>query len=293
MASRSLAAVAALASILVGPAPALAWGYEGHRVVADLARPYLTPEVRGKVDALLATDNDTLSGHDMTEEATWADSWRGANHPETGDWHFVDTELDSPDVKAACFGEKAIAGPASKGPAEDCVVDKINQFAAELADPQVDQGECLLALKYLLHLVGDVHQPLHASDNHDKGGNCVRLALGAARPTTLHSYWDTGFLAWFGPDPVVIAETLRPDITPAQKRAWESGTPQTWATEAFEIARRTAHSLDFPAGCPADAKPWALPPDYESAVRKAAVVQLKRAGVRLAWVLNRALVTSP
>ena len=63
-------------------------------------------------------------------------------------------------------------------------MDKVREFAAELAAPTTAQAERLLALKYLLHFVGDQHQPLHASDNHDRGGNCVLLALGGARTQT-------------------------------------------------------------------------------------------------------------
>lgn len=284
------AGVAALAAALLLPAQALAWGYEGHRIVAGIARGLLTPEARARVDAILAADTDPLSGHDMIEEATWADSYRGANHLETAQWHFVDTEIDHPDIKAACKAGPLAAGtPASRGPAEDCVIHKIDEFAAELASPATEPGERLLALKFLLHFVGDVHQPMHASDNHDQGGNCVKIAMGQPKPTSLHSFWDTGFLAPMGADPKPIAATLLATITPAERRAWERGTPRAWAIEAFALARRTAHSLDFPAGCAPDSKPWALPPDYEAAVRTAATLQMRRAGVRLAYLLDRSL----
>ena len=72
-------------------------------------------------------------------------------------------------------------GPASAGSAQDCVVDKIDEFEAELASPSTAPAERLLALKYLLHFIGDLHQPLHASDNEDRGGNCVRIPEYAER----------------------------------------------------------------------------------------------------------------
>src|SRR6185437_3542651 len=74
-----------------------AWGFEGHQVIAAVARQRLTPQVRAKVEAILDTDTDPLTGHDLENEATWADRYRGAGHLETGDWHFVDIELDHPD----------------------------------------------------------------------------------------------------------------------------------------------------------------------------------------------------
>lgn len=73
--------------------PAFAWGYEGHETVAAIARNYLTPTVRARVDAILSTDTDTLTKPDMISRSTWADVWRSKSHSETADWHFVDNEI--------------------------------------------------------------------------------------------------------------------------------------------------------------------------------------------------------
>ena len=136
-----------VAASMAPPSPALAWGYEGHEIVADIARAELTLAVRAKVDALLATDTDPLTGHDMASEATWAAAYRGHGHRETAAWHFVDTEIDgSADQDAACFGHPAPDRAASAGPAQDCVVDKVREFAAELAAPGTSPTERLLAL---------------------------------------------------------------------------------------------------------------------------------------------------
>jgi hypothetical protein len=224
----------------------------------------------------------------MLSRASWADAWR-SSHRETAQWHFVDIELDHPDLRAACFGFPAPAKPASAGPAEDCVVGRINAFAAELADPATLQAEKILALKFLLHFVGDLHQPLHAADNHDHGGNCVRLALGGPRTTNLHSYWDTIVIEALGSDPVALAAALRSQIGPADRARWERGDPKTWAMESFGVARTTGYAINSPPGCAPDAAPVALPAGYDAAAQKAAALQLERAGVRLALVLNRSL----
>ena len=281
-------AASAAALLLVVPQPARAWGFKGHEAIAAIARAYLTPQARARIDALLAADTDTLTKPDMLSRATWADVWRGAGHKETAEWHFADVELDRPDLAAACFNYPPAGGPASAGPAEDCVVNKVNEFEAELADPATPQPEKILALKYLLHFVGDLHQPLHASDNHDKGGNCVRLALGGPRTVNLHSYWDTVVVDALGDDPQQIADRLRATITPAEKAAWEKGDPRSWALESFQAAK-TAYSLHSPAGCDPNAAPVELPSGYDKAARDVAAVQLERAGVRLALLLNRAL----
>ena len=150
-----LGALATFLFLASCPAPARAWGYEGHEIIAAIARTYLNPAIRQKVDALLAEDADALTAPDMVSRATWADTYRNS-HKETAGWHFVDVELDHPDLKGACFGQPALGGtPASQGPAEDCVVDKVRQFSSELADPATSQPERILALKFVLHFVGD------------------------------------------------------------------------------------------------------------------------------------------
>ncbi len=271
------------------PTSASAWGYEGHRVIADIARAYLTPAARAKVDALLAADTDTLTPSDMASRSTWADTWRGAGHRETAKWHFVDVEIDHPDLKAACYGFPSSGPLASAGPADDCVVDKVDAFTAELAAASTPQAERILALKYVLHFVGDLHQPLHAGDNHDRGGNCVPVALGGPRTTNLHSYWDTAVVEGLGRDPVALAAKLRAQITPAQQAAWQQGDARVWAAESFAVARATVYQAGSPPGCSSDAAPITLPAGYAASSEKAAALQLQRAGVRLAFVLNRAL----
>ena len=167
------AIVAALTLFLI-PQFAFAWGDDGHKVVALIAEHYLTPDVRNTVNALLAQDTDPLTPHDIASEATWADKYRNG-HRETANWHFVDIEIDNPDISSACAGRPPLPPNtvASNGPPA-CILDKIKQFSDELAKSGTDPEERLIALKFLLHFVGDLHQPLHSSDNHDRGGNQSR-----------------------------------------------------------------------------------------------------------------------
>jgi hypothetical protein len=284
--TRCLVPLAAIVALNF-PVGAHAWGFEGHEIVAAIARDYLTPQVRDKVDQMLAADPDSLTPHDMLAEATWADRYR-SGHPETGDWHFVDIELDHPDLQSACFGFPD-SNPASQGPAHDCIVNKVSEFTRELADPATPATERLLALKFLLHFVGDMHQPLHVSDNHDKGGNCVLLSLGGPRAVNLHGYWDTGVIQNLGQDPQAAADTLVRGITPGNKAAWEKGDPRTWALEGFDIARNVVYTLGSRPGCGPDRPALSLPPGYDKTARETAAVQLQKAGVRLAAILNGAL----
>jgi S1/P1 Nuclease len=169
------------------------------------------------------------------------------------------------------------------------VVNKVSEFSKELASPATPPPERLLALKFLLHFVGDMHQPLHDSDNHDKGGNCVLLNLGGPRQVNLHGYWDTVVVRGLGDDAQAAAETLAGRITPQDKAAWEKGDPQSWAMEGFDLARTVIYTLGSKPGCDRDQSPISLPPGYDETARKTAAIQLEKAGVRLALVLNRSL----
>ena len=282
--------LALLCALLTAAAPsaALAWGREGHAVVAQIARGYLTPKAAAAVDALLAADTDGLTTSDLGARASWADAWR-KDHRETTEWHFVDVELDHPDLAAACFGFPASVSPASAGPEKDCVVGRLDAFEAELANPATDPAERLLAFKFVLHFVGDLHQPLHAADNQDRGGNCVPLALGGPRTVNLHSYWDTVAVEAIEPDAYKLAAKLSAQITPADRAAWEQGDAKAWAMESFAIAQSTVYTIGSTPGCASDTAPLLLPAGYDQPAQAAIALQLKKAGIRLALELNRAL----
>jgi hypothetical protein len=111
-----------------------------------------------------AADTDDLTKHDIASEATWADRYRDSNgrrdhYDDTKRWHFVDLEIDDPDITKACYGRRPLSPdtPASIGDKLACVVDKVAQFAAELEAPGTDAEERLFALKFILHFVG--HAP--------------------------------------------------------------------------------------------------------------------------------------
>jgi hypothetical protein len=287
--TRVSAAIAAM-FVLGAAGPASAWGDLGHKVTALIAYRHLTAAARSKVDALLASDGDGLTAPDFASRATWADKYR-ESHRETAAWHFVDIEIDHPDLAAACFGFPPLAPGrlASLGPAQDCVVDKIEEFAAELRNPATPPAERLAAFKFLIHFVGDLHQPLHASDHDDRGGNCIALSPSPdGHSSNLHGWWDTGVVEALGGSAQDIATRLDARISSGQARAWAAGGPKAWAWESFQIARNDVYALPFRPTC-GQYGSVALSAAYQATARRDAAIQLEKAGIRMAALLNRAL----
>ncbi|WFU85616.1 S1/P1 nuclease [Bradyrhizobium sp. CIAT3101] len=224
-------------------------------------------------------------------------------------------DLDHPDLDKACFGKLAAEDVASQGNPHDCVVHKIDQFKTELADPDTPKKEQLLALQFLLHFVGDVHQPLHASThvdsdtgNEDFGGNCVGILHGRATvPVRLHAYWDTNLVQKaLGKDVDEAADTVSQLLTKANIQKWSGGTASDWATESFQIAKGKVYAgaidqepeqTDFefkdrhgkPDTRCGPSKVFRVDANYDD--RAVAVVkeQIAKAGLRLARLLQEAL----
>jgi hypothetical protein len=221
-------------------APAFAWGDTGHRVIGLIAAHYLQPGVQQKVQAMLAGDTSKLAvSTSISDEATWADKYRDSDRNTTKvrynltqEWHFVDIEIQGPDFDSACFNHPAPSPKASEGPAKDCVVDRINAFSAELKNANTDPDERRLALQFLLHFVGDAHQPLHASDDHDKGGNDKKAKSDGEATGSLHHYWDVVFVARLGGTPTQIADSLIKTVKASDVKAWSKGTPKSWALQS-------------------------------------------------------------
>lgn len=274
---------------------AYAWGDDGHKIVGLIANHFLDAAVKSQVVAILGGDQTHLvASTDIAAEATWADKYRDSDRPngprytQTHNWHFVDVELKNPDLDAACNHHPVVPGgtPASAANPNDCVVDKIDQFAAELANPSTTVDERRMALEFLLHFVGDLHQPLHASDDKDKGGNDKKVAAVGMAASNLHSSWDTPFVTALGTSDAAIAEALIAQITSAQQLQWRQGTTADWAQESFQIAKTEVYGK-LPT--PQANGSYSLDSGYVSNAEQVVRQQLVKAGVRLAMVLNKAL----
>ncbi len=285
-----------LAMLIANAPPAFAWGDPGHEMVALIADHYLKPAVRTRAMAILSGDTTHLtSDTGIASEATWADKFRDSDrnttkihYDQTHNWHFVDIELGGPDIDAACFNHPVVpAGTvASESAADDCVVDKINEFAAELKDAATAADEKRMALQFLLHFVGDVHQPLHSSDDHDQGGNEKKVKADGINTNSLHHYWDTEFVLRIGSDPKKAAQKIIASITPGQLKTWKKDDASAWAMESYTASTLWAYRG---LGNPDSTGKYTLSPAYVRNATNIASRQLARAGVRLSVLLNSAL----
>jgi hypothetical protein len=291
----ALCRMACMASIVFTSVPAFAWGDEGHEVVALIADHYLEPAVRDRVQAILSGDTTQLTAKDIAHEATWADKYRDSDrnttkvrYNQTRNWHYVDLELEGVDLHSACFGRPTLppGTDASLGPADDCVIDKIEEFTTELKKPTTGEQERRLALEFLLHCVGDMHQPLHASDDHDQGGNLKIATAPGIASNNLHHDWDTEFVARLGANETEIAQRLIATITDSKRAQWSAGTPADWVFESFSVARSHTYGLLPVASAP---NHYQLSAGYVADATTVTAEQLTKAGVRLALLLNRAL----
>jgi hypothetical protein len=281
-------ALVLLGALVAGPA--FAWGDLGHQVTALIAYRHLNPAARAALDALLASDTDALTPADFASRASWADRYR-STHRETAAWHYVDIDIDQPDINPACdhFPALSAGQAASRGPAEDCIVDKIEEFAAELKAPVTPPAERLLALKFLIHFVGDLHQPLHASDHHDRGGNCVALSPSPdGDVSNLHAFWDVTVVNALGNSAPQIAAAMDATITQDEITRWNEGTVRSWTMEIFQLSLKDAYSLAAKPTCSAPGS-VDLSAAYQAQAKIDAAEQIKKAGIRMAGLLNRAL----
>jgi hypothetical protein len=302
---RSVLSLLAAFPLLTGSA--FGWGCEGHQMIALIARAHLTPVVSSAVDRLLRENpiDPTLNrfckdrpNDPMADSATWADDVRTIE--KTGDWHFIDIPL------AAQAGSDAMkwCKPAQDGQ-PGCIVSAIEYEWAILRDKSRPAPVRAKALRYLIHFVGDLSQPLHASDNHDRGGNCTEIRFFAEpNPQNLHAIWDYKIIARDlearKATQVQYAKTLDEDFARSESKidvlawAWDShaiASSVVYADLKPPIPISTAGTADQ-AECTAERAAVAslhisIDDEYVGHVLPVVREQLAKAGLRLAALLNQ------
>jgi hypothetical protein len=270
---KKLIALLLLATLV--PTQLSAWGPKGHAIVADLAQSRLTPAARANLQLLLGNDS-------LASIATWADQVR-KDRDESFGWHFVDIPKDAAGFSQPrdCFRPQDKHKDALTDH-HNCVVDRIEMFQKVLADPATARETRVEALKWIVHFVGDLHQPLHAIEEA-RGGNDIKLPVfGSSKcgdyDCNLHWTWDSLLLEHTGLSQEDYVRRLNELIAQKHLEKQAVGTPVEWANESHLQARHLV-----------DPRPAAVDETYYQANIDLVNEKLALAGLRLAALLNDTL----
>jgi hypothetical protein len=308
-----LAGSSLLTSLFV-VSPVFAWGCKGHQTVALIAERHLTAEARQILETLLKENPidpqlkrycGPFPGSLFADSSTWPDDVR--NTLKNGPWHYIDIPRGAPRGPLASFcGESG------------CITQAIAEQLAILKDPQADPRKRADAARYIIHFVGDLHMPLHATTNNDEGGNCVPVRFFRRNPQehnhsytpNLHAVWDTAIPErdMEGADPNEYAEFLDQSFSP-QAEAWRNAGVHVddWAWESHDLAESVVYGNLVPTDPIEPPVPvhsctdannvgermfnqhFAVGAIYQEAAAPVVEKRVAQAGVRLAMMLNEAL----
>jgi hypothetical protein len=234
----------------------VSWGFKGHRAIAGIAQKHLTSNTAYVVSAY-------LNGERMADVSTWADENR---NKATAPWHFLNLPLGLSHEQFVQAVEQS----------DNNVYTAILKAEASLKDKALSQEEKNEALKYLIHLVGDAHQPMHISRKEDKGGNTIQVRFDN-QGTNLHSLWDSKLIDHEGLSEAAVLQQYD-TATPAEIRQWQSDSPIEWIWESYQISSRIYAGI----------KPGQ---DIDDAYYQQSIPvihrRIEQAGIRLAGELNK------
>jgi hypothetical protein len=250
--------IALLLCCVVPTSPAFGWGQTGHRVTGAVAERYLSGVARANVRLLLGTES-------LAQAATWPDDMRSDPaefwQRTAGPFHYVTVPQGRTYAQAGA-------------PPEGDAVIALARFAQVLRDPNASIEDKRMALRFSIHIIGDLHQPLHAGRDGDRGGNNVRVTL-FGQQTNLHSVWDSGLIDQRQLSHSEYADWLVGAITPQQVIAWNDANPEAWIAESVALREQI-----YPASPQLS---------YAYAYQHGAAIdgRLSRGGVRIAAYLNK------
>jgi hypothetical protein len=268
----------------------LAWGPEGHRMVGDIADRFLTAETRAQIAKLLEADrmadDEPSDRHTLGEVANWADEIKDTDWGKRRrSWHYDDVPL----CGAAEYAKYCRNGR--------CASAQLARQIEILGNVRAKPGQRNEALKWVVHLVGDIHQPLHAANRGDRGGNSVHASFFGQREyapgktINLHGVWDVEIVQRLLSDRGGESAIVSAPITDRARKAWEKGSISGWIEESHRIARDTVYPL-LPVAASCSDKILdvvAIDQPYYARAAPLIEIQIRKAGVRLARVLNEAL----
>ena len=274
----------AIAAALLGSVSPqlLAWGQTGHRSIGLVAQQHLSAEAARKAEAL-------LDGQSLAQAASWADEIKSDPKFAYADpWHYTTWQDGDDDFHA---------GHEDKG--SGFLLSQIERQLAVLKDAKASKADKAQALKFTVHLVGDLHQPMHVGGGGDQGGNFCKVTWHG-RATNLHRVWDSDMIGQTDLSFTELAAFASEGRSREQAKAWQAGTPRDWAAESRAL-RADAYPAEVVAPtapvsrltyCERNVAPDAMPKlGYEYSYRFLPVVydRIYLGGVRLARLLEQAL----
>lgn len=263
-----LAAFALCAGLAVAASPAGAWGPTGHRVSAELAERNIGGLTRAHVEAIL--------GHEgLAEAATWPDEQRSNPEPfwdEASPWHYVTLRPGTPAAQL-------------QHPPEGDAAGALERFTAVLRDPAASREDKARALRFVVHIVADLHMPLHAGKPGDRGGNDVKVRW-FGEMQNLHWVWDEGIIDKQLLSYTEYADRLQARTTPAEVMQWWNARPGTWIDESTALRERIYPATGAEQGMGTMESPVVLSWDYDWQWRPSVELRLQQAGVRTAAYLD-------
>jgi hypothetical protein len=270
--------------LIFAPAPAAAWWEYGHETVATIADMNLSPSSRREVRRLLAQsrllETAECSARTLEEASYWPDCIKQYRDrfSYASSWHYQNVDVCRPfDLEAPCRDG-------------NCVSAQVERHARLLGDKALPTRERIMALAFLAHFVGDMHQPLHAGDRGDLGGNRFAVSYGAiAGRTNLHGVWD-GFFADRGiSNPTGGPAGILSELTTAERDEMRAGSVTDWARESWQASRDFAYGLVMADPC--GPVPAERPVIGEETTRRVIPIvrrQVARGGLRLARMIEEA-----
>jgi nuclease S1 len=246
---------------LLTVATCFSWYDKGHRIVGLIAEANLTVEARKGIEEILA------GSMTMAEAAVWPDH-EGRSVRDFDPLHYVNIPEN--------------AGGYDQGrdcPERNCMVEALKWFSAVIADKNSPIMVRRVALYYVAHLVGDMHQPLHAGRAGDRGGIDIPVSY-RGETTNLHFFWDTNLVELETETEEEVAKRLTANLTEEERLKWQAGDPIQWTNESLVLVRSHAYNI-VPSG--------ELSDDYVEKARPIVRIRLAQAGLRLARLLNTAL----
>jgi hypothetical protein len=260
--------------ILGSVTDAVAWGSKGHRIIGLIARELLSPETSAEIESIMGSADLATFGLYLDDNKDLLD----VEIPGSRAWHYDNIPICGTKPKSQYC------------PNGSCASTQIVRHQHILADAHESKARKQFAIWVLTHLIGDIHQPLHAADDHDRGWNAIQVGLPwGRRNANLHGAWDTDFIehALGGKNEKPVAHELLLRFA-SRKTDWQTGTVQAWLDESHQLAKTIAYGKIAGFTCNADLTRMRIPLGQNYADEATTVVeeQLAKAGYRLAHVLN-------